>query len=251
MGAAPRFALLSLVLPPASRSTTSTRCSTALPSSRAMHRHGASPAATSARSPGPLVIDVTATGTCSRRADPDAQRRASRRCDLRHRYDRRRCGRPGCCSSPARPDRGRAPCVAIRRHQRPEPRLRLGCCCGRNRAASACMDLSDGLADAVRQIARSERHRRHDRRRRAADRPAARDWFDAHGRDPVLAALSGGDDYELLFTVSKKLRGRFRGVERHAPGVPLTRIGELTAEGGVRLARANGFEPVPEGFTHF
>ena len=42
---------------------------------------------------------------------------------------------------------------ASRRHRRPEPRLRLGMLLGRNRAASACMDLSDGLADAVRQIA--------------------------------------------------------------------------------------------------
>ena len=33
-------------------------------------------------------------------------------------------------------------------------------CSGRNAAASACMDLSDGLADAVRQIAAASRHRR-------------------------------------------------------------------------------------------
>ena len=36
---------------------------------------------------------------------------------------------------------------------RPEPRVRLGLLLSRNRAAAACMDLSDGLADAVHQMA--------------------------------------------------------------------------------------------------
>jgi hypothetical protein len=36
---------------------------------------------------------------------------------------------------------------------RPEPRVRAGVLLGRNRAASACIDLSDGLADGLRQIA--------------------------------------------------------------------------------------------------
>ncbi len=39
------------------------------------------------------------------------------------------------------------------RYLYPEPRVRMGLALGRNRVASACMDLSDGLADGVRQIA--------------------------------------------------------------------------------------------------
>ena len=46
-----------------------------------------------------------------------------------------------------------APHCRSERYLRPEPRVRAGMLLGRNRAASACMDLSDGLADAVRQIA--------------------------------------------------------------------------------------------------
>ena len=41
-------------------------------------------------------------------------------------------------------------CVA--RYRRPEPRARIGALLGRNRAASACMDTSDGLADAITQV---------------------------------------------------------------------------------------------------
>src|SRR5207247_9214249 len=38
---------------------------------------------------------------------------------------------------------------------RPQPRLRLGMLLARNRAASACIDLSDGLSDAVYRVAES------------------------------------------------------------------------------------------------
>jgi thiamine-monophosphate kinase len=141
--------------------------------------------------------------------------------------------------------------AAIRRHQRPEPRLRLGMLLGRNRAASACMDLSDGLADAIRQIATASGTGAAIDATALPIDPAASAWFAAPGQDPVLSALSGGDDYELLFTVSKKLRGRFRGVQRHAQGVALTRIGELTQDPRLLLSRGSGFEPIPEGFSHF
>ena len=42
---------------------------------------------------------------------------------------------------------------AITRYRRPEARVALGMQVGRNKAASACMDTSDGLADALRQLA--------------------------------------------------------------------------------------------------
>jgi thiamine-monophosphate kinase len=113
------------------------------------------------------------------------------------------------------------------------------------------MDLSDGLADAIRQIATASGTGATVDAAALPIDPAAAAWFAARAEDPVLSALSGGDDYELLFTVPKKRRGRFRGVERHAQGLPLTRIGELTDDRGLRLSRGQAFEPIPEGFTHF
>ena len=41
----------------------------------------------------------------------------------------------------------------IDRYLYPEPRVRLGLLLSRNRAATACVDLSDGLADGVRRLA--------------------------------------------------------------------------------------------------
>ena len=77
---------------------------------------------------------------------------------------------------------------------------------------------------------RGQRHRRHHRCRGRSRPSGARDWFARRGSDPLIAALAGGDDYELLFSVRPKSAGRLRGVIRESRGVPLTRIGELTKD---------------------
>jgi thiamine-monophosphate kinase len=141
--------------------------------------------------------------------------------------------------------------ACVERQRRPEPRVRLGALLGRNRAASACMDLSDGLADAVRQIAAASGT---GARVDAALLPipdAARAWYVRRGVDPAAAAAAGGDDYELLFAVPRRARSRLSTVVRQARGVPVTRIGTLTAEPGVFLVRDGALEPLPEGFVHF
>jgi thiamine-monophosphate kinase len=50
-------------------------------------------------------------------------------------------------------------------------------------------------------------------------------------------ALHGGDDYELLFTVASKNLAQIR---KAIASVPVTRIGEITADKRVILARQNG-----------
>ena len=97
-----------------------------------------------------------------------------------------------------------AGCVVRRGHRRPEPRVRLGIAMGRARAARAAMDLSDGLADAVHQVATASRVGvRVDAALLPID-PCARDWWNKRGADAVTAAIAGGDDYELLFAVPAK-----------------------------------------------
>ena len=76
-------------------------------------------------------------------------------------------------------------------------------------------------------------------------------WFTAAGQDAVTQAVTGGDDYELLFAVPRRSRGRLRAVVREARGVRVTCIGELTADRTVVMARAGVAEPLPGGFTHF
>jgi thiamine-monophosphate kinase len=201
------------------------------------------------RSPGPLLVDVTVTGY----ARP------------RHVLTRGG-GRPGdeiyvtgtiggaaaglaAWRSGALDGAGIVACVA--RHRRPEPRVRIGALLGRNRAASACMDLSDGLADAVRQIAGASGTGAEVDAGLLPVPDAARAWFARTGADPATAAAAGGDDYELLFTVPRRSRGRLATVIRQSRGVPVTRIGSLTRERDLVLLRGGAPEPLPAGFVHF
>ena len=138
------------------------------------------------------------------------------------------------------------------RHRRPEPRVRLGMAMGRARAARAAMDLSDGLADALRQVATASGVGvRIDAGALPID-PAAREWWTSRGIDPVSAAIEGGDDYELLFAVPAKGRGPLRSVMRHVADPPLTKIGIFTKDPReVVVTRGEKEDALPEGFEHF
>ena len=137
---------------------------------------------------------------------------------------------------------------------RPTARVRVGLLLGRNKAASACMDLSDGLADALRQVADASGVGATIDAAALPIDPAARAWFAASGRDPIDEAIAGGDDYELLVAVRPRLRRRLEAVGRQA-GVPLTRIGACTEDRQVAIVRtADGVAttaPLAGGYTHF
>jgi thiamine-monophosphate kinase len=68
--------------------------------------------------------------------------------------------------------------------------------------------------------------------------------------DAIDAAVCGGDDYELLFTVRPRTRRRLIAAERHG-GAPLTRIGRCTADRAVVMQRGAAAVPVPQGYSHF
>ncbi len=203
------------------------------------------------RSPGPLLIDVTVSGTVKRR---QALTRAGAR-PGDELYVTGSLGAAAAGLQMLRADPAVAetePCV--QRFLYPIPRVETGKLVGRNRAASACVDLSDGLADGVRQLA--------DRSGVGAVidagalplEPAARAWFERRPGDAqtaVMAAMTGGDDYELLFTVRPRTRGRLEAAMRRGDTV-LTRIGVCTAEPTLILRGEDGSDrPMPSGYSHF
>ncbi len=254
MGGAPRFALLSLALP---GDLPLDDLHALLDGFLAMAREARVTLAGGniTRSPGPLMIDVTVTGAVRPRRV--LTRGGGRPGDVLYVSGGVGAGRAGlewlrqhAAAGPRWPDDpGLAECV--RRYRRPEPRARLGALLGRNRAATACMDLSDGLADAVEQIARASGTGALIEADAVPIPPAARAVFEEVGSEPITAAIAGGDDYELLFAVAPRTRRRLTTVERQAQGVPLTRIGTLTREPGARLLRNGREEPLPSGFVHF
>jgi thiamine monophosphate kinase len=75
--------------------------------------------------------------------------------------------------------------------------------------------------------------------------------FDAVFEANLFEAISGGEDYELLFTSSPKLRGRLNGVRRLVNDLPITKIGRVTADHAIVLEIDGRTEEMPRGFEHF
>jgi len=119
---------------------------------------------------------------------------------------------------------------AWKRHVNPEPRLSLGRYL-RGRA-TACMDLSDGLSIDLHRLCQESGLAA------VVDRPLP--VF--HGAN-LDQALHGGEDYELLFTSSKRIPAVWRGL-------PLTRIGTMQ-KGRTGEVEFFGRPLKPKGYDHF
>jgi len=134
-----------------------------------------------------------------------------------------------------------------RRMDTPEPRLALGQALAG--VAHAGIDVSDGLAGDLGHIL-------------AASGVGAELRVDALPVAPALARLPapqrleclahGGDDYELLFCAPPEQRARIEMLAAQT-GTPVTRIGQITVEPGLRWRDAQGAVQPPsgDGFDHF
>jgi thiamine-monophosphate kinase len=124
----------------------------------------------------------------------------------------------------------------LRKHLYPEPRLALGRWLSEKRVASAMMDLSDGLSSDLRRLCQASRVGaliRSDRLPTVRVTKPERN----RGADPLQLALHGGDDYELLFTVSKS---KAEQLPCSVGGVAITQIGEVTRARDVIVTDGNG-----------
>jgi len=137
----------------------------------------------------------------------------------------------------------------LRPHLCPELRLALGEWLAARRLATAMIDTSDGLSTDLGHICR-------------ASGVGARLWAERiprvkvpaglreHGFDPLELALHGGEDYQLLFTVPRRLAKRIPQSHR---GVPITQIGEITRGRSVVLVGSDGraVKLALRGWDHF
>jgi thiamine-monophosphate kinase len=118
------------------------------------------------------------------------------------------------------------------------------------RRATAMIDISDGL---LLDLSRLLTESRAGARIEEARLPLSKETRLAAGHlklDPLHLALSGGEDYELLFTLPRGTSGRLDKLWR---GDGTAVIGEVTRKRGMELLRADGKAvPLkPEGYTHF
>jgi len=114
----------------------------------------------------------------------------------------------------------------IGRHLRPTARITEGRWLSAHRFATSAIDISDGLSGDLRHIC-EESHVGAELDLGALPlSPACRAYAASRKLDPVDLALRGGEDYELLFTVSPRQRSK---LDRSATvrGFSLTCIGNI------------------------
>ena len=141
----------------------------------------------------------------------------------------------------------------IDRHLSPNPRIELGQALGKKQIASAMIDVSDGLLSDTLHIMEESKVGARIWENYIPLSSLYRRWVRTYSKDPYRIALSGGENYELLFTASPKRKTAILSLARSL-NVPITRVGEILPEKeGVRLIRKEGEKILPHrvGFDHF
>ena len=140
------------------------------------------------------------------------------------------------------------------RHTRPEPRVELGRSLAGSGVVTAMIDLSDGLASDLRHICDRSGVSAVVDRERIPLSPALRAYCEATEADPAEVALTGGEDYELLFSVRPDAADTVEAIAAGQGGPAVARVGVIEpAPVGLFERDASGSRTtmVARGFDHF
>jgi thiamine-monophosphate kinase len=137
------------------------------------------------------------------------------------------------------------------RHLRFEPRLAEGQWLAAGKWATAMMDVSDGLATDLRRLTAACGTGAVIEAARIPISTVAKRLKDR--RTPLEHALSDGEDFELLFTVSLRKAAAFETAWRRQFRLACNRIGELTEKSGRLELETRGIRRVLKvrGYEHF
>jgi thiamine-monophosphate kinase len=205
----------------------------------------------SVATPGPLVVSITALGTVP--AGRALRRNGAHAGDAVFVTGTFGDAALGLLVLRGKLDPGpEAAAMLVDRYRRPRPRL--GAVPLLRRLASAGLDVSDGLVADLGHLCAASGLAAEIEMERVPLSPAARA---AVGLRPDLSTLPlvGGDDYEIVFTADPAHEAGIVGLAEEA-GIPVTRIGRMTAAEGsaeVRVLDASG-KPVSlagRGWVHF
>ena len=141
------------------------------------------------------------------------------------------------------------------RHLEFEPRLTEGRWLAEHFHVHAMIDLSDGLAGDLRHILKASRV---GAELLTSSIPISRtaklaSKAESSAKPPLLAALTDGEDFELLFTVaSKDAVPVLDAWKKQFPKLALTCIGKITAREGITLRDKTRARPMTlHGYEHF
>jgi len=141
----------------------------------------------------------------------------------------------------------------IKKHLSPCPRVELGQAIAKRHWATAMIDVSDGLLIDTSHLLQESGVGVLVWEDRIPLSRLYQKWIRFFSKDPFQLALSGGEDYELLFTAPPGMRKRISSLARSLR-IPITRIGEiLPIKEGLRIIKEDGkdYSPSRLGFEHF
>jgi thiamine-monophosphate kinase len=126
-------------------------------------------------------------------------------------------------------------------HLWPQPRIAQGLWLRRRQAATAAIDLSDGLSTDLKHLCDES----------GVSAEVFAQSLPIHAGATLEQGLHGGEDYELLFTAKPKT-----SISRSIAGAPVTRIGTIvkrsSAGSRVTLVGPSGEQVLrPAGWQHF
>ncbi len=135
----------------------------------------------------------------------------------------------------------------------PCPRIELGQILAKKHWATAMIDVSDGLLIDASHLLKESGVGACIWENRIPLSRSYQKWIHSLSNDPIHFALSGGEDYELLFTAPNEIRGKISSLSRLLK-IPITLIGEiLPQKEGLQIIRRDGKIYIPSrlGFEHF
>lgn len=143
---------------------------------------------------------------------------------------------------------------ALRAGLDPAPRIELGRALARRSIASAAIDLSDGLSTDLARLGSASGVGARLLEAALPIHDAARRLGPVLGRDPLDLALSGGEDYELLFTVPPRKEAALTRMGLKTPEMGALLVGRITSRSsGLVLVGPSGRKRrlAASGFDHF
>jgi len=141
----------------------------------------------------------------------------------------------------------------IKKHLSPSPRIQLGQALARNHWATAMIDVSDGLLIDTNHLLEESGVGARIWEDRIPLSKLYQKWIHSFSKSPYQFALSGGEDYELLFTAPPEMRKRISHLALSLK-IPITQIGKIFPKReGLHLVGKDGKEYSPSrlGFEHF
>ncbi len=249
MGGAPRFALVSLVLPGGFDEAASEALVRGV--SAELANHGACIAGGNLSGGHQLVADMTLVGEID--SGQVLKRRGAREGDAIL-----VTGRPGCSAA------GRAILEydgdttrfadLVHAHLEPTARVEAGRAIASSGLATAMIDISDGLLADLGHLCDASGVGAEIRTDAVEIGEALLEASSFTGIDPLQWVLSGGEDYELLFTTSQGSAEELMEIAAKAGDCRVMQIGAITPGGrGIRCLDGGGADVTPDarGWDHF